>query len=63
MRFSEPMFLWGLFTLPLWGLLLAYAWRRRRRLSERFAAAMAACKTAPVWTNLDLLSAEDWVSG
>lgn len=33
------------------------------RLPERFVEAMAACKTAPVWINLDYLSAEDWVSG
>lgn len=33
------------------------------RLPEQFVEAMAACKTVPVWINLDYLSAEDWVSG
>ena len=33
------------------------------QLPERFVAAMAACKPAPVWINLDYLSAEAWVSG
>ena len=47
MRFAAPLFLWGLFTLPLWGLLLAYAWRRRRRLSERFASAPMLSRLAP----------------
>jgi uncharacterized repeat protein (TIGR03837 family) len=33
------------------------------RLPERFIEAMAARETAPVWINLDYLSAETWVSG
>jgi len=47
MRFAEPMFLWGLFTLPLWALLLFYAWRRRRKLAERFASASMLVRLAP----------------
>ncbi|MFA6623275.1 MAG: VWA domain-containing protein [Fibrobacteraceae bacterium] len=38
MRFAEPMFLWGLFTLPLFALLFVYAAYRRKKLTERFAA-------------------------
>jgi Ca-activated chloride channel homolog len=47
MRFAEPMFLWGLFTLPLWALLLVYAWRRRRKMAERFASAPMLARLAP----------------
>ncbi|MDP2226169.1 MAG: elongation factor P maturation arginine rhamnosyltransferase EarP [Moraxellaceae bacterium] len=32
-------------------------------LPARFVAAMARCQPAPVWLNLDYLSAEDWVEG
>jgi len=32
-------------------------------LPERFIASMAGCKPAPVWINLEYLSAEAWVSG
>ncbi len=32
-------------------------------LPERYQAAMAQCKQAPAWINLEYLSAEDWVDG
>lgn len=32
-------------------------------LPEPYVARMAACATAPVWLNLEYLSAEDWVAG
>ena len=32
-------------------------------LPEGFVQAMAACQPAPVWINLEYLSAEDWVGG
>ncbi len=38
MRFAEPSFLWGLFTLPLFALLFYYAFYRRKRLAERFVS-------------------------
>ena len=33
MRFAEPDFLWCLFTLPLFALLFAYAYHRRKKLA------------------------------
>ncbi|MBR2270837.1 MAG: VWA domain-containing protein [Fibrobacter sp.] len=36
MRFAEPMFLWGLLTLPLFALLFVYAFHRRKKLAARF---------------------------
>ena len=38
MRFAEPMFLWGLFTLPLFALLFVYAYHRRKKLAARFVS-------------------------
>ena len=38
MRFAEPMFLWGLLTLPLFALLFAYAYHRRKKLAARFVS-------------------------
>lgn len=38
MRFAEPMFLWGLLSLPLFALLFVYAYYRRKKLSERFVS-------------------------
>ena len=38
MRFAEPSFLWGLFTLPLFALLFYYAFYRRKKLAERFVS-------------------------
>lgn len=38
MRFAEPMFLWGLFSLPLLALLFWYAYHRRKKLAERFVS-------------------------
>ena len=38
MRFAEPMFLWGLLTLPLFALLFIYAYHRRKMLASRFVS-------------------------
>ena len=38
MRFAEPMFLWGLLTLPLFALLFVYAYHRRKKLAARFVS-------------------------
>ena len=38
MRFAEPNFLWGLFTLPLFALLFVYAYHRRKKLAARFVS-------------------------
>jgi Ca-activated chloride channel family protein len=38
MRFAEPMFLWGLLTLPLFALLFVYAFHRRKKLAARFVS-------------------------
>jgi Ca-activated chloride channel family protein len=38
MRFAEPDFLWCLFTLPLFALLFAYAYHRRKKLASRFVS-------------------------
>lgn len=38
MRFAEPDFLWCLFTLPLFALLFAYAYHRRKKLAARFVS-------------------------
>ena len=38
MRFAEPMFLWGLLTLPLFALLFLYAFHRRKKLAARFVS-------------------------
>lgn len=38
MRFAEPMFLWGLLTLPLFALLFVYAYHRRKKLASRFVS-------------------------
>ena len=38
MRFAEPMFLWGLLTLPLFALLFIYAYHRRKKLAARFVS-------------------------
>ena len=38
MRFAEPIFLWGLFSLPLLACLFWFAYRRRRKLAERFVS-------------------------
>ena len=38
MRFAEPMFLWGLLTLPLFALLFVYAFHRRKKLATRFVS-------------------------
>lgn len=38
MRFAEPSFLWGLFTLPFFALLFYYAFYRRKKLAERFVS-------------------------
>ncbi|MCQ2102066.1 MAG: VWA domain-containing protein [Fibrobacter sp.] len=38
MRFAEPMFLWGLLTLPLFALLFLYAYHRRKKLAARFVS-------------------------
>ena len=38
MRFAEPSFLWGLFSLPLFALLFYYAFYRRKKLSRRFVS-------------------------
>ena len=38
MRFAEPSFLWGLFTLPFFALLSYYAFYRRKKLAERFVS-------------------------
>ena len=38
MRFAEPMFLWGLLTLPLFALLFVYAYHRRKKLATRFVS-------------------------
>ncbi len=38
MRFAEPNFLWALFTLPLFLLLFVYAYRRRKKLTSKFAS-------------------------
>ncbi|MDD5943296.1 VWA domain-containing protein [Fibrobacter sp.] len=38
MRFAEPMFLWDLLTLPLFALLFAYAYHRRKKLAARFVS-------------------------
>ena len=38
MRFAEPMFLWGLLTLPLFALLFVYAFQRRKKLAARFVS-------------------------
>ena len=38
MRFAEPMFLWGLLTLPLFALLFAYAYHRRKKWAARFVS-------------------------
>ena len=38
MRFAEPMFLWGLFTLPVFALLFVYAYHRRKKLAARFVS-------------------------
>ena len=38
MRFAEPNFLWGLFSLPLFALLFFYAYKRRKHLAEKFAS-------------------------
>lgn len=47
MRFAEPLYLWGLFTLPLWALLLYYAWNRRKKMAERFVSATMLARLAP----------------
>lgn len=38
MRFAEPMFLWGLLSLPLFALLFIYAYHRRKKLAARFVS-------------------------
>lgn len=38
MRFAEPMFLWGLLSLPLFALLFVYAYHRRKKLAARFVS-------------------------
>lgn len=38
MRFAEPMFLWGLLSLPLFALLFIYAFHRRKKLAARFVS-------------------------
>lgn len=38
MRFAEPSFLWGLFSLPLFALLFYYAYYRRKKLASRFVS-------------------------
>ena len=38
MRFAEPNFLWGLFSLPFFALLFYYAYRRRKKLAARFVS-------------------------
>ncbi|PWJ66244.1 MULTISPECIES: VWA domain-containing protein [unclassified Fibrobacter] len=38
MRFAEPMFLWGLLSLPLFALLFLYANHRRKKLAARFVS-------------------------
>lgn len=38
MRFAEPMFLWGLFSLPLLALLFWYSFHRRKKLAARFVS-------------------------
>lgn len=38
MRFAGPIFLWGLFSLPLLACLFWFAYRRRRKLAERFVS-------------------------
>ena len=38
MRFAEPMFLWGLLTLPLFALLFVCAYHRRKKLAARFVS-------------------------
>ena len=38
MRFAEPDFLWCLFMLPLFALLFAYAYHRRKKLASRFVS-------------------------
>ena len=38
MRFAEPNFLWGLFSLPFFALLFYYAYRRRKKLASRFVS-------------------------
>ena len=38
MRFAEPMFLWGLLSLPLFALLFIYAYHRRKKLATRFVS-------------------------
>ncbi len=38
MRFAEPMFLWGLLTLPLFALLFVYVYHRRKKLAARFVS-------------------------
>lgn len=38
MRFAEPSFLWGLFSLPFFALLFYYAYRRRKKLASRFVS-------------------------
>ena len=38
MRFAEPMFLWGVLTLPLFALLFVYAYHRRKKLAARFVS-------------------------
>lgn len=38
MRFAEPMFLWGLLSLPLFALLFLYVYHRRKKLAARFVS-------------------------
>lgn len=47
MRFAEPHFLWGLLTLPLWAVLLFYAWKIRQVHAHRFVSATMFARLAP----------------
>lgn len=38
MRFAEPLFLWGLLSIPLFALLFVYAYHRRKKLAARFVS-------------------------
>lgn len=55
MRFAEPIFLWGLLTLPLFALLFIYAYHRRKKLAARFVSLTMLPKlstTVSVWRRI-----------